>query len=117
MDWACAKVSASSDMPDGALRAQLDAKLAGRAGIRYAAIATHAQVRPLTLSHTVYTRQYKPCSVFIREGVSDRTIYRSIRYAAIATHAQARPRWSPVTSHEDLPTAASDHLPAGSETK
>jgi predicted hotdog family 3-hydroxylacyl-ACP dehydratase len=44
VDWACAKISASSDVADAALRAQLDSKLRGRAGIRYAAIATHAQV-------------------------------------------------------------------------
>eukprot|EP00884_Botryococcus_braunii_P014410 jgi/Botrbrau1/22970/Bobra.0030s0042.1 len=41
--WACAKINASSDMPDERLRDELTAKLEGQAGVRYAAIASHAQ--------------------------------------------------------------------------
>ncbi len=44
MDWACAKVSASGSTPDEELRDALRAKLADQAGgVRYAAIAAHAQ--------------------------------------------------------------------------
>ena len=41
--WACAKISAGSDLPDSALHAALEEKLRGRSDIRYAAIAMHAQ--------------------------------------------------------------------------
>jgi len=44
VDWACAKVSASGSTPDEELRDALRAKLADQAGgVRYAAIAAHAQ--------------------------------------------------------------------------
>jgi hypothetical protein len=41
--WACAKINASSDIPDDRVRDELTAKLAGCPGIRYASIASHAQ--------------------------------------------------------------------------
>ncbi len=42
--WACAKISAAGDAPDGRLRDELVARLAPCAGVRWAAIAAHAQV-------------------------------------------------------------------------
>ncbi len=41
--WACAKISAAGDAPDGRLRDELVARLAPCAGVRWAAIAAHAQ--------------------------------------------------------------------------
>ena len=42
--WACAKVSAASDVPDEALRDALVSRLGRHANVRYAAVAAHAQV-------------------------------------------------------------------------
>ncbi|KAK9786074.1 hypothetical protein WJX73_008313 [Symbiochloris irregularis] len=41
--WACAKITASQDVPDDKLMAVLEAKLKGRQGMQYAAIAAHAR--------------------------------------------------------------------------
>lgn len=43
MHWACAKIQAAPDVADEQLLASIDAKLQGRLGIRYAAMAAHAQ--------------------------------------------------------------------------
>ena len=56
--WACAKVSAAPDMPDDKLASVLDAKLKGRQGMQYAAIAAHARALGRTsLAATLLDRE------------------------------------------------------------
>ena len=58
MHWACAKVSAAPDMPDDRLAGVLDAKLKGRQGMQYAAIAAHARALGRTsLAATLLDRE------------------------------------------------------------
>ena len=41
--WACAKISAASDMPDEQLRDIVVARLSGHPAVRFATVAAHAQ--------------------------------------------------------------------------
>ena len=43
MHWACAKISAASDVPDEQLRDTVVARLSGHPAVRFATVAAHAQ--------------------------------------------------------------------------
>ena len=43
MHWACAKISAASDVPDEQLRDTVVARLTGHSAVRFATVAAHAQ--------------------------------------------------------------------------
>lgn len=47
LHWACAKISASPDVPDAQLKEALAAKLSKSAHAKYAVLAAHAQVSVL----------------------------------------------------------------------
>ncbi|KAK9823042.1 hypothetical protein WJX81_002597 [Elliptochloris bilobata] len=59
--WACAKISASGDAPDERLRDALVARLAPCAGVRYAAIAAHAQAAGQR-SLAALLLEHEPCA-------------------------------------------------------
>ena len=72
MHWACAKITASPDVPDEKLMAALEAKL--RQGMQYAAIAGHAR----TLGRTSLA-----ASLLDREPRASEQVHSSRSYASL----------------------------------
>ena len=103
--WACAKISAAGDTPDERLRDTLVARLAPCAGVRYAAIAEHAQaagrrgLAALLLEH-------EPCAA--EQARRTPPVHPGRRQLALAWACMAAERWRSAA----CPTPRSELHPA-----